>query len=167
MSPVQMKFVPIFGWGCIGVVSFLAAILILGFFIKAIIPLFSVRSLFETSNCCDRTPFSDVGIIDGYVPSAAIPGYLSPFLLCDVNRIDDSLIGWKQYSDSSSPSERQSLKFDCERIVQRRMCKAGIKVEEMFSRVQHWPCQDIDSNNGKANHHSYLSCSIFSFLFDT
>ena len=70
--------------------------------------------------------FSNVKEIFGYIPQMQVPGYLFPFVLCDVTSIDKQLIGWSAFDDSF---DSYNLIFD---VGDDR------KKHHLFSTVKSW-----------------------------
>jgi len=77
--------------------------------------------------------YSEVSNMKAYVPMKRVPGFFFPFLLCDINNIDEELIGWKD--------ARRGYKVHClsNDVIQDR--QGGNKATKLFSIVQHWPPQ--------------------------
>mmetsp|Transcript_6684 Transcript_6684/g.12568 ORF Transcript_6684/g.12568 Transcript_6684/m.12568 type:complete len:411 (+) Transcript_6684:948-2180(+) len=133
MSDVQMKFVPIFGWGCLGIVSFVSMIVVCRSFIVYVLPLCS-RPVKSQGRAIEE-PFSDVREVEGYIPHIRITGYEFPFLICDISNINDELLGWKAYESNKF----NNLVYDVPQVLRRRSKKNLSDDNLMFSRVKHWP----------------------------
>jgi hypothetical protein len=137
--------------------------------IKVVFPLFSTtaaigRKVDQTS--LSIVPFRDVPDIDGYIPQIKIPGYLTPTLLCDIDHISESLIGWKENGSAPLENRYETLTLDFSNILWKRNMVAKFNINDFFSRVEHWPCH-VNDSDAKPDRKTFLSCSIFDFLFQS
>lgn len=67
--------------------------------------------------------------VHGYVPQTRVPGFLFPLLACDIDGIDEDLIGW---SDKGHGYEPHSLLRDVEAIMKSKA------VPPVFSIMRQW-----------------------------
>lgn len=107
MGEDQERIVFWFGW-----TSFVVLIVYLfgtfgGVVIKLCMSLF--RGTYEPSGKDQKIDFSSVAEIFGYVPQIKIRGFPFPCLACDIDDIDQQLIGW---NDPNSPYDDWNLIFD-------------------------------------------------------
>jgi len=137
MNETQLKYLPIYGWSCIGIIATVGAVIAFRFFIKLVLPLFSKR--YKTQGKAIEQAFSEVLEIEGYIPNVDIPGYAFPFLMCDISGIDDELIGWRGVCEHGF----DNLIYDMPQVLRRRKSKKNLTAENpTFSQVMHWPPSD-------------------------
>ena len=81
--------------------------------------------------------FEDVKEINAYVPQIKIPGFAFPFLLCDIDNINDKRIGW---CDPHTDYKNHNLVDDVSSILARHDVKLdrSTSVARMFSIVKGW-----------------------------
>ena len=81
--------------------------------------------------------FEDVKEINAYVPQIKIPGFAFPFLLCDIDNINDNHIGW---CDPHTDYKNHNLVDDVSSILARHDVKLdrSTSVARMFSIVKGW-----------------------------
>jgi hypothetical protein len=163
MSETQVKFLPIYAWSSIGIISAVAAVIVFRFFIKFVIPLCSRR--YKSQGRANEEAFSEVLEIEGYIPHVDIPGYEFPFLMCDITNIDDELIGWRGHN----AKDFDTLIYDVPQVLRRRKSKKNLMAENpAFSQVMHWPPTEevkfkkVVTNSPRDD--SMLMCSL-RFLF--
>jgi len=137
MSETQLKYLPLYGWSCVGIISTVGAIMVFRIFIKFVLPLFSKR--YKTRGKAMEEAFSEVLEIEGYIPHVDIPGYAFPFLMCDISGIDDELVGWRGVCEHKF----DNLIDDMPQVLRRRKSKKNLLAENpTFSQVMHWPPSD-------------------------
>lgn len=136
MSPLQIQFAPYFAWTCVAMLSLVCATVFYKIVKNNIFPLFC--NWYSPVGKATDFKFSNVKEIFGYVPQMQVPGYLFPFVLCDVDSIDKQLIGWSAYDDSF---DSYNLIFDvpkvCEDMAKKREGEDGEK-HYLFSTVKSW-----------------------------
>jgi len=134
MSEAQLKYLPIYAWCCVGIISAVAAVIAFRLFIKFALPLCSRR--YKSQGRANEEAFSEVLEIEGYIPHVDIPGYEFPFLMCDITNIDDELIGWRGHNANGF----NTLIYDVPQVLRRRKSKKNLNAENLsFSQVMHWP----------------------------
>lgn len=74
--------------------------------------------------------FSDVLEINAYVPQQVVPGYIFPFLLCDVDEVDHTLIGW---ADPYSSYDSHNIIFDVPKILKAKMAQRKLDQNDAFA----------------------------------
>lgn len=105
--------------------------------------------------------FSDIPERMGYVPKVNIPGHNFPFLICDIDDIDENLVGWR---DPEKSYDFNNLILDVPTVAHyvtiRRKRERGPKLHvkdtlerveiflkeevindrpKLFSKVKEWP----------------------------
>jgi len=107
MTPDQEVLVDVYGYTSLG----LLLIFILSYFGTSIRNFFMswVRGVYSPSGQDQHIDFSANSEIFGYVPQVRQPGFPFPFLACDIDRIDQGLIGW---NDPSKSYDHYNLMFD-------------------------------------------------------
>jgi len=61
--------------------------------------------------------FSQIDEIHAYIPQVSIEGYLFPFLLCDVDNINEDMIGW---DDPDTHYDAYNLIYDIPRLAHQK-----------------------------------------------
>ena len=163
MSPSQLKFAPIYGWCCVGVVVLVGATFLFRMFLKFILPLFS--RTYKLQGKPMEEAFSEVHEICGYVPNVIIPGYLFPFLLCDVSNIDNELIGWTGFD--SEKSDLKNLIDDMPLVLRRTKSKKNLQNSNpRFSQIMSWaPTEDIVIKTETSPRDDSMGSLMFRFFF--
>lgn len=67
--------------------------------------------------------------LNGYIPQVRVPGFVFPILACNIQGIDEDLIGWSDNIHGYAP---HSLVDDIERITKSKPS------HPIFSIVQQW-----------------------------
>lgn len=130
MTESQETLTSLYGWTSVVVM----VIAFYAFIRNNVIPFF--RSLYESTYEPDGMEqgidFSEVTHLDevhGYIPQVKVKGILFPFLACNIDGIDEDLIGWK---DKEKGYISHSLVHDLDTITD---CKT---LHPVFSIVQQW-----------------------------
>jgi hypothetical protein len=149
MIDSQSTYTNALGWYSLVILS-IACIWVLYRVCKGVVlPLFikTYKPVGKTSNL----RFDDSQELDGYVPSVSIPGYEYPFLLCDVDGLDEDLIGWK---DPLLSYDFHNMIFDVPKKIRRievsitgdeneyETVFSEAEVENarnLWSKVKYWP----------------------------
>jgi len=143
MSPEQERWSTVLGWTSIAIL----AIVCLLFFNRIVLT--NLRAIFfktyKPSRKALADKFSEVENIDGYIPQVRIPGHPFPKLLCYVDKIDTSLVGWK---DPYRSFDEHNLIFDVPKMANAvaRMRSEGLDTaddsvvhgNQLFSTVKTW-----------------------------
>uniref|UniRef100_A0A7S3QEB8 CSC1/OSCA1-like cytosolic domain-containing protein n=1 Tax=Chaetoceros debilis TaxID=122233 RepID=A0A7S3QEB8_9STRA len=77
----------------------------------------------------EKCRFCDLDEIKLYVPQTKIDGYMFPFLLCDVDEIDDQMIGW---SDPDSDYDTHNIIFDIPQIAEKKSASRELSTDDAF-----------------------------------
>ena len=80
--------------------------------------------------------FSDVDVIDSYVPQVKSEQYAYPLIACNIDNICESLMSWK---DPSKPYDYYNLTKDVAGIFEGTNFTAH---DNAFSKIAHWPPDD-------------------------
>ena len=133
MTEEQQTVTSLYGW-----TSLVAVLLAFLHFVKNnVLPwiLSIYESTYEPDGKDQMIPFSEARNCLGYVPQIQMrgSGFLFPLLACDIEGIDENLIGWR---DSQSGYEPHNLSRDVEAIIKSRKLRRPI-----FSIVRQWKKQ--------------------------
>lgn len=130
MTGSQETLTSLYGWASVMVM----VIAIYAIFHHSIIPF--VRSLFastyEPDGMDQGINFSKVIHLEevhGYIPQVKVKGFLFPLIACDIQGIDEDLIGWKDKEHGYIP---HSLVHDLEAITESKALNA------VFAIVRQW-----------------------------
>lgn len=77
--------------------------------------------------------FSEISVIDSYVPQLKSVQYTYPLIACNIDNIDESLMSWK---DPSKSYDYYNLTKDIEEIFRGTNLSSH---EHAFSKIAHWP----------------------------
>jgi len=77
----------------------------------------------------EKFRFCDIDEIKLYVPQTEIDGYMFPFLLCDVDEIDEEMIGW---SDPDSDYDAHNIIFDIPQIAEKKSASRELSTDDAF-----------------------------------
>ena len=160
MSPTQQKFLPIYSWICIGILTIVCLTIAVRLFIRFVVPLCFKR--YKSPGKQVEQPFSQVDGAKGYIPGIDIRGHSVPFLMCETSGIDSNLIGWRMH-----PSETNNLVDDIPQVFRRTKSKKKLVEDNpIFSPIMHWP-QPQDSSFKKVENAKDRSLpgTWFRFLF--
>mmetsp|Transcript_8946 Transcript_8946/g.9816 ORF Transcript_8946/g.9816 Transcript_8946/m.9816 type:complete len:380 (-) Transcript_8946:176-1315(-) len=93
----------------------------------------SIRSLFcrGYQPVGEPTPdrFSDVPSINGYIPQVKVPGYQFPFLVCDIDTINEGLMGWK---DPYNSYDFWNLIYDIPEVAEKKRQERILHADEAY-----------------------------------
>ena len=81
--------------------------------------------------------FSNAAEIYAYVPQVKIGGFAYPFLLCDVDKIDDGYVGW---NDPYNGYDHHNMIFDIPKVAQAKTISRMTK-----ERIEDTTGDEIDS----------------------
>ena len=136
MSETQLKYLPIYGWLCLGIIITVSAIIAIRLFVRFVVPLCFRKH--KSQGRAMEDSFSEVDDIKGYIPNVDIRGYEFPYLMCDISDIDPELIGWS--ANSTVDPNSYNLTSDLPQVLRRTKSKKTIGEENpVFSKVMHWP----------------------------
>lgn len=85
--------------------------------------------------------FSDVDVIDSYVPQVKSNHYTYPLIACNIDNICDSLMSWK---DPTKPYDYYNLTKDAEKIFEGTNYAVNVHA---LSKITHWPPDDDSSKD--------------------
>jgi len=103
----QESFSTFYRWVCVIVLLLVSVTLFFKIAINFVISLFCERC--QSSAEVMNNTFSDIPERVGYVPKVNIPGYNFPFLICNIDNIDESLVGWW---DPKKSYDHNNMMFD-------------------------------------------------------
>lgn len=112
--------------------------------------LFGVESSIESMSEEERIDleavrFSHIDEIHAYIPQIKIEGYLFPFLLCDVDYINEDMIGW---DDPDTHYDAYNLIYDIPRLAQQKSKERTLhRLGEFVSDENNDGELDDDGNN--------------------
>jgi len=149
MTDDQKQATQIYAWtGFIALLLYLAMVFIECIY-RGYISLF--RGMNEPTGTDQKIDFSSMPI-DGYVPQVKVWGYSFPLLACDVDGIDEGLIGWKDknhsydyynliYDIPFKGMKRLRRKEDDEEVEYgvRSLDETNLVRKPIFSIVKYWP----------------------------
>ena len=81
--------------------------------------------------------FSNIAELYAYVPQVKIGGFDYPFLLCDVDKIDDGYVGW---NDPYNGYDHHNMIFDIPKVAQAKTISRMTK-----ERIEDTTGDEIDS----------------------
>ena len=79
--------------------------------------------------------FSDLDVVNLYIPQVESPVFSYPLLACSIDNIDVEMLDW---TDPEHPHVFYDLTLDANALIR------GIDISEkvVFSQVKHWPPND-------------------------
>jgi hypothetical protein len=98
MSEDQRTVSVIYGWTCVGFLIAYAVMALGGNFVKLLVSQFA--GIYRPVGKDQNIDFSSIPDIDGYVPQVQTGSYAYPLLACNIDYIDQSLIGWNDPGNS-------------------------------------------------------------------
>jgi len=146
MTNSQETLVTLYGWTTVamlvGFVSYLFGGAIKNFFVGIF------KGIYEPTGTDQRIDFSTDQEVYAYIPQIRRGGYAFPFLACDVDGVDDDLIGW---TDKHNPRDFHNIIYDMPYDGMKRQRGEEAKLEDsasnqetkskrrpIFSIVKHW-----------------------------
>jgi len=103
----QESFSTFYRWVCVTVLLLVIVTLFFKAAINFVVALFCERC--QPSAEVMNDTFSDIPERVGYVPNVNVLGYNFPFLICNIDNIDESLVGW---CDPKKSYDRNNMIFD-------------------------------------------------------
>eukprot|EP00557_Chaetoceros_sp_GSL56_P010713 CAMPEP_0176478664 /NCGR_PEP_ID=MMETSP0200_2-20121128/1309_1 /TAXON_ID=947934 /ORGANISM="Chaetoceros sp., Strain GSL56" /LENGTH=987 /DNA_ID=CAMNT_0017874621 /DNA_START=38 /DNA_END=3001 /DNA_ORIENTATION=- len=107
MSEDQRTISVIYGWTCVGFLIAYAVIAFGGNFVKLVISQFV--GIYRPVGDDQKIDFSSMKDIDGYIPQVQTGSYAFPLLACNIDYINQSLIGW---NDPGNSYDNYNMIFD-------------------------------------------------------
>jgi len=144
MTNSQAKLVSIYGWSSVAIVGVAVIVCFKENVLPAIEGIFN--STYEPDGKDQGIDFSSVKHLHevaAYVPQFREVGFAHPLIACDIQKLDEDLIGWKDFQHGY---DRHNLFHDACRIFgsdddDPQVARAKIRC---FSSVHHWPVPGTD-----------------------
>lgn len=105
----------------------------------------------EKKSELEKLRFCDIDEIKAYVPQITIDGYTFPFLLCDVDGIDEEMIGWSNPENPENNYDNHNIIFDIPKVAEKKNAMRELRsiasttnpedendIAPLFSIVKSW-----------------------------
>jgi len=142
MTEDQERLSKIFGWTSVGLLIAFAVIVFGGNILKLIMSLF--KGVYKPTGQDQKIDFSSIKDIDGYIPQVRIGSYAYPLLACDIDDVDQTLIGW---NDPGTSYDEYNMVFDVDHSSRKRKSKIAGSTRFCGKLRSHTDYQRSDSHD--------------------